>query len=98
MIVRRNSITRIPSWLKPDVRNFTIPMLGREPDALVSRTSLRAYRVSPSNTGAGSRTSSQPRLIAFNETSETDSPVTVSYTHLRAHETGRNLVCRLLLE
>src|SRR5674476_1480387 len=25
-------------------------------------------------------------------------PVTVSYTHLRAHETGRNLVCRLLLE
>ena len=25
-------------------------------------------------------------------------PVSVSYTHLRAHETGRNLVCRLLLE
>ena len=24
--------------------------------------------------------------------------MTVSYTHLRAHETGRNLVCRLLLE
>src|SRR5678809_1671090 len=24
--------------------------------------------------------------------------VPVSYTHLRAHETGRNLVCRLLLE
>src|SRR5674476_1495089 len=23
--------------------------------------------------------------------------VSVSYTHLRAHETGRNLVCRLLL-
>src|SRR5678809_1156331 len=23
---------------------------------------------------------------------------TVSYTHLRAHETGRNIVCRLLLE
>src|SRR5678809_1666043 len=23
--------------------------------------------------------------------------LTVSYTHLRAHETGRNLVCRLLL-
>src|SRR5674476_388796 len=27
-----------------------------------------------------------------------DGPVAVSYTHLRAHETGRNLVCRLLLE
>ena len=25
-------------------------------------------------------------------------PKSVSYTHLRAHETGRNLVCRLLLE
>src|SRR5665213_4286665 len=28
--------------------------------------------------------------------SQTAGPV--SYTHLRAHETGRNLVCRLLLE
>ena len=27
-----------------------------------------------------------------------DSIKAVSYTHLRAHETGRNLVCRLLLE
>ena len=27
-----------------------------------------------------------------------NNPATVSYTHLRAHETGRNLVCRLLLE
>ena len=26
------------------------------------------------------------------------SMISVSYTHLRAHETGRNLVCRLLLE
>ena len=26
------------------------------------------------------------------------SVISVSYTHLRAHETGRNLVCRLLLE
>ena len=29
---------------------------------------------------------------------EKQSIITVSYTHLRAHETGRNLVCRLLLE
>src|SRR5674476_808235 len=27
-----------------------------------------------------------------------DGLISVSYTHLRAHETGRNLVCRLLLE
>ena len=30
-----------------------------------------------------------PAVVALNA---------VSYTHLRAHETGRNLVCRLLLE
>src|SRR5665213_1400086 len=30
--------------------------------------------------------------------SEDDPIFPVSYTHLRAHETGRNLVCRLLLE
>ena len=29
---------------------------------------------------------------------EANTAQTVSYTHLRAHETGRNLVCRLLLE
>src|SRR5665213_3790422 len=29
---------------------------------------------------------------------EAAGPGPVSYTHLRAHETGRNLVCRLLLE
>ena len=29
---------------------------------------------------------------------ETYASIPVSYTHLRAHETGRNLVCRLLLE
>ena len=35
----------------------------------------------------------------FNELEKKpDGYTTVSYTHLRAHETGRNLVCRLLLE
>src|SRR5660398_286177 len=29
---------------------------------------------------------------------ETSAPAPVSYTHLRAHETKANLVCRLLLE
>src|SRR5678809_1629079 len=31
-----------------------------------------------------------------NEKNVGDALITVSYTHLRAHETGRNLVCRLL--
>src|SRR5665213_2777464 len=36
-----------------------------------------------------------PNLIAQEDWMNSGS---VSYTHLRAHETGRNLVCRLLLE
>src|SRR5674476_1584261 len=35
----------------------------------------------------------QPLLL-----SDQGDVISVSYTHLRAHETGRNLVCRLLLE
>ena len=34
----------------------------------------------------------------FCGTRGTGKTTAVSYTHLRAHETGRNLVCRLLLE
>src|SRR5678810_1412401 len=36
------------------------------------------------------------RHLIANQVEGTFGPV--SYTHLRAHETGRNLVCRLLLE
>src|SRR5674476_1552287 len=36
-------------------------------------------------------------LEGFKKVSKAGS-IPVSYTHLRAHETGRNLVCRLLLE
>src|SRR5678809_1635535 len=39
---------------------------------------------------------SPPEVIHLSRLSQL--PVPVSYTHLRAHETGRNLVCRLLLE
>ena len=37
-------------------------------------------------------------LYAKFNVSHPDDFTAVSYTHLRAHETGRNLVCRLLLE
>ena len=37
-------------------------------------------------------------LALFSCGSGSKESVAVSYTHLRAHETGRNLVCRLLLE
>src|SRR5665809_160001 len=36
--------------------------------------------------------------IADGEFEPTPYPIAVSYTHLRAHETKANLVCRLLLE
>src|SRR5664280_1929937 len=45
---------------------------------------------------AGAGHSSGPRHHACSERGE--SPGTVSYTHLRAHETVLDLVCRLLLE
>ena len=38
------------------------------------------------------------RLWAGDEQRQIEYMIPVSYTHLRAHETGRNLVCRLLLE
>src|SRR5665213_3088830 len=38
-----------------------------------------------------------PCFLAISQSGETaDTSEAVSYTHLRAHETGRNLVCRLL--
>eukprot|EP00828_Plagiopyla_frontata_P022428 TRINITY_DN29018_c0_g1_i1.p2 TRINITY_DN29018_c0_g1~~TRINITY_DN29018_c0_g1_i1.p2 ORF type:complete len:200 (+),score=40.56 TRINITY_DN29018_c0_g1_i1:358-957(+) len=41
----------------------------------------------------------QPQAISqSNQMYGTQNIIPVSYTHLRAHETGRNLVCRLLLE
>ena len=36
--------------------------------------------------------------LTDDEVTERFRAAAVSYTHLRAHETGRNLVCRLLLE
>src|SRR5674476_1434481 len=42
---------------------------------------------------------STPSFLAFMfAISSVFGSISVSYTHLRAHETGRNLVCRLLLE
>src|SRR5674476_1432690 len=48
--------------------------------------------VLPANNATAIAITSKP-AVTF---SEAMSAATVSYTHLRAHETGRNLVCRLL--
>src|SRR5450759_5636483 len=42
--------------------------------------------------------SSRPIKLSKVDLPEPDGPMTVSYTHLRAHETRHDLVCRLLLE
>src|SRR5678815_5874525 len=38
------------------------------------------------------------QIISLNPALSSDDIITVSYTHLRAHETPEHLVCRLLLE
>ena len=48
----------------PRQRMVTMPTCGFERDARVSRISLSAHRVSPTNTGFGSLTSVHPRLAA----------------------------------
>ena len=40
----------------------------------------------------------EKRSAAFDVLRDAEKPETVSYTHLRAHETVLDLVCRLLLE
>src|SRR5674476_1619344 len=42
--------------------------------------------------------SMNPTLLRYPFFTSEKTAISVSYTHLRAHETGRNLVCRLLLE
>ena len=49
------------------------------------------YNVHVVNLQAGDQ--KKPEFLAMNPNGRI--PVTVSYTHLRAHETGRNLGCRL---
>ena len=55
------------------------------------------------HTNPGLSYHTSPRLSAREELTQKEvdvrtSPRPVSYTHLRAHETRGNLVCRLLLE
>src|SRR5660397_280686 len=59
-------------------------------------TSFRTRSTSISAPPPGNE--SNPAACSRMRVSLTVSPLPVSYTHLRAHETKANLVCRLLLE
>src|SRR5678810_1371913 len=65
-------------------------MIRRPPRSTLDRSSA-ASDVYKRQEGVRLGTHRPPRVAAPGQEA-------VSYTHLRAHETGRNLVCRLLLE
>src|SRR5665213_4011309 len=57
------------------------------------------YKIAASVASAAATIAIGMALLASGAcSSDATGPAPVSYTHLRAHETGRNLVCRLLLE
>src|SRR5665213_3679875 len=59
------------------------------------KTTLKKIGAHSYSKAAAADPSGQPRIAYVTG----DGEITpVSYTHLRAHETGRNLVCRLLIE
>eukprot|EP00658_Telonema_sp_P-2_P039657 TRINITY_DN2833_c0_g1_i1.p1 TRINITY_DN2833_c0_g1~~TRINITY_DN2833_c0_g1_i1.p1 ORF type:complete len:650 (-),score=101.94 TRINITY_DN2833_c0_g1_i1:73-2022(-) len=62
-------------------------------ELLLVHTQLNPYAVDIGDSGVGGVSSSPP-----SSSTPTTPRTTVSYTHLRAHETPEHLVCRLLLE
>nr|WP_059011252.1 amidase [Streptomyces specialis] len=79
----RAALSRLP------VTVLDLPVRLRDPAA--AWTALRAGV-------PAARTLNDAALAALFTRCDVLATPTVSYTHLRAHETGRNLVCRLLLE
>src|SRR5660397_274163 len=78
------TVTGPPSAIWRRNMGTTLPRL---PSTLPKRTEQK--RVRGCRAASARRIPSATLLVA---------PMTVSYTHLRAHETKANLVCRLLLE
>src|SRR5665213_3644263 len=85
-----------PSWAKTygtiTTRSLAIRVLCAKKSSAASMERWHG------NFKVPSRAQPHFRLVAAGvEHAGCDRPEPVSYTHLRAHETGRNLVCRLLL-
>src|SRR5660397_266821 len=77
--------------------NSTMPMFSTSDATTGSFTPPLPRGLAISRT-ALTRQSSGGQSLLFSRRSLPRSPGPVSYTHLRAHETKANLVCRLLLE
>src|SRR5665647_1798287 len=80
------------SWLSPSPRNAsTTPAFLATSTASACALSPTGFFLSVENPGANG--TSWPTIAAI-----ASNALSVSYTHLRAHETDSYLVCRLLLE
>src|SRR5660398_298847 len=88
-----------PSWSRAQAPHWLMPTPWPYPSPVKTK--------SPAHAGAGAARDTAVRLPAVRRrTTHTNAKIrdslddlrSVSYTHLRAHETKANLVCRLLLE
>ena len=84
-----STINQQAIWVKP---KNTVEAPARN---ILSTSNWYSKDVANSNEGVGSIR--EVPIIQYDQ-DECSSVLAVSYTHLRAHETRGNLVCRLLLE
>src|SRR5665213_3872848 len=75
-----------------------IEVLNQANDKKVVKTWSRRSTIFPEFVGHTIAVHNGNKFIPVYVTENMVGHKPVSYTHLRAHETGRNLVCRLLLE
>src|SRR5450756_773013 len=90
---RSPSSSAVVAWDIADPASLVISTRCSE---ILSRSSWKELRMSPLSYAAPTRIPSRGSHCRF--TVRRRGVSTVSYTHLRAHETRHDLVCRLLLE
>ena len=80
--------------------NETLELVGSNKEYFLNMMSGQGQKVDALIAGAASfaNNAKEQLFYEFVQNAYDASADSVSYTHLRAHETGRNLVCRLLLE
>src|SRR5674476_1607878 len=94
-----SACTRSPTpWCRRRTTSISITLSPPRPER--QQPGFQLWHVRPesaTSVTSGPRPSRRPRDGPTLDDPKVDA-LPVSYTHLRAHETGRNLVCRLLLE